>query len=55
MEKKENEFTKVKAPRTFGSAWVGTLDTPGTIPVHELLDGKWVETPEYIAFMRYFK
>ena len=44
----ENDFLKAEAPRTFGSMWVTTPDAPlFGIPVHELIDGKWVETPEY--------
>lgn len=49
----ENSFIKVEAPRTFGSMWVVTEENPlFGIPCHELIDGKWVETPEYQEMMK---
>ena len=45
-------FQKVKAPRSFGSHFVADEDHPWGVPVHELIDGKWVETPEYKEMMK---
>ena len=51
MERKDNEFIKVNPPRTFGSMWVAKSTWVHSIPMHELIDGKWVITPEYQKFL----
>lgn len=47
-----DQFLNVNPPRTFGSASITDRKTGETVHCHELIDGKWVETPEYKEMMK---
>ena len=45
-----SQFIKTTSHRSLGSVFYGYVDVDGnykTIPMHELIDGKYVETKEY--------
>lgn len=47
-----SKFTKVKAPRSFGSISFVDEKTGSIVHWHELIDGRYVETPEYKEKMK---
>jgi len=45
-----SNFIKTKAHRSFGSSFIEYTNVDGRrkmIPLHELINGEWVETKEY--------